>query len=44
MLESLTPPVPDEDALIEVKTKYHHHINDNNQATCVMLANMSSEL
>jgi hypothetical protein len=45
MLESHIPPVPDEDALIEVKIKYHRHINDNNQlAACIMLVSLSFEL
>jgi hypothetical protein len=44
VLESLISHVLDEDAFIKVKTKYHHHIDDDEHATCVMLASMSHEL
>jgi len=44
VFESHIPRVSNEDALIEVKTKYHRHIDDDEQATCVILASMSPKL
>ena len=44
MLKSPIPHVLDDDTLIKVKTKYHRHIDDDKQATCVMLVSMSPQL
>ena len=43
-LKILTPYVLDEDIDNEVRTKYQCHIDDNKQATYVMLSSMSLEL
>jgi hypothetical protein len=44
VLESHIPRVPNKDTLIKVKTKYHCHIDDDEQIAYMMLASMSPEL
>ena len=47
MLYILKNPIllaPDKDVGEEVRTEYQHHINNDEHATCVMLANMSPKL
>ncbi|XP_021277863.1 uncharacterized protein LOC110411853 [Herrania umbratica] len=44
VLDTPIPPVPIVDASVEDKEAYEHHKDDDNQAECVMLANMTPEL
>lgn len=43
-LESLISLIPNKDALIEIKTKYHHYSDNAKLVACVMLGNISPEL
>jgi hypothetical protein len=44
VLENLFPHIIDEEDDDEIRTKYQCHIDDDEYATCVMLANMLSKL